>query len=251
MRFHLLLSLLPMCGMFLHGADYRFPDDVAFSRFQSSGPVLSVSSPEVRDLKGSFQVKKELSPGVYLARMKYRIPGVKNVYMDCQILNMKQKPVSAGVVRFPAVPEWEETACLFRLTAPGMPSFSFYSLVFSAMPAEHYRQPGKLEVSGLSITRLESDPLFVNGDFRLGTKRPAGWWINTKDDSVFPVKATDADGSTSYTNIGSLGAHGHNMNTLFYDGHAAGIQRIGAKKNLYKFFIPWSCTGSEYQEYTN
>ena len=110
MRFHFLLSLLPVCGMFLHGADYGFPDDVTFSRFQNSGPVLSVSSPEVRNLKGSFQVRKELPAGVYLARMKYRTPGVKNVYMDCQVLNMKQKPVSAGGVRIPAVSDWEETA---------------------------------------------------------------------------------------------------------------------------------------------
>lgn len=61
---------------------------------------------------------------------------------------------------------------------------------------------------------------------------------------------TYADSTVDFFNLGSMGAHGRNMNMLFYDGHAAGQSYIGAHKDLYRFIVPWNCSESEYQEYT-
>ena len=102
-----------------------------------------------------------------------------------------------------------------------------------------------------SVRNSRPSKSIVLGDhWRAGTRNTSDQMEERKASHVFTYFQTYAESQTDFFNIGSMGAHGRNMNTLYYDGHAAGSDRIGAKKNLYKFVIPWSCTESEYQEYT-
>ncbi len=106
-------------------------------------------------------------------------------------------------------------------------------------------------LSKRSVKNSRPDKTVVLGDnWRSGINETGSQPDRRNASNVLTCFYTLADSATNFSNIGTMGAHGRNMNMLYYDGHAAGGKFLAAKKNLYKFLIPWSCTGTEYQEYT-
>lgn len=174
MKIHI-ATVLFSAVMTICGESYDFPNDTALYQFKPTGNSLSAQSPEIASFRGYFRLKKELPAGVYLARLKYRTPGVEKVQMDCFVFNETQNPKSAGQMRFRASSDWEETAGIIRLTRPGTPRFSFVCNKTKTIPEEYFKRKGNLEIRELEITALKSDPLVPNGDFRYGISMPAGW----------------------------------------------------------------------------
>ena len=191
----LIAAVLFSAIMTVCGGSYGFPNDTALYQFKPAGNTLTVQFPEIAGLRGHFKLKKELPAGVYLASLKYRTPGVEKVQMDCYVFNDAQTPKNAGLIRFRASSEWEETAGIIRLTRPGMPRFSFICNKTRIIPAEFYKQKGSLEIRELEITRLESDPLIANGDFKYGISMPSGW-MPSPGGLVVPVRVPGDNGSS-------------------------------------------------------
>ena len=191
----LLASVLLSAVMTVCAGSYGFPDDTALYQFKPGGNSLSAQSPEIAAFRGYFRLKKELPAGVYLARLKYRTPGVEKVQIDCFVLNDAQTPKNAGLIRFRTSPVWEETAGIIRLTRPGMPRFSFACNKTRIIPADFYQQKGSLEIRDLEITGLKSDPLIANGDFKYGISMPSGW-MPSPGGLVVPVRVPGDNGSS-------------------------------------------------------